>query len=82
MPRGVRGDRIIAAMAVLEHVKQMQLNHPRAGPWRPWLLSERERILAREKMTETAQHAKALSASLTGNRELLAKVRRFGFQKI
>jgi hypothetical protein len=33
-------------------------------------------------MTETAQHAKALSASLTGNRELLAKVRRFGFQKI
>lgn len=48
----------------------------------PWLLSEPERILARQKMAETAQHAKALTTSLPRNRELLAKVRQFGFQKI
>ena len=48
----------------------------------PWLLSDRDRTLAREKINETALHAKALAASLPGNRELLAKVRRFGLQKI
>ena len=48
----------------------------------PWLLSERDRNLAREKITETAQYAKTLKASLPSNRELLTKVRRFGLQKI
>jgi len=48
----------------------------------PWLLNERDRNLAREKMNETALHAKALAASLPGNRELLSKVRRYGFQKV
>jgi hypothetical protein len=47
-----------------------------------WLLNDRDRDLAREKMNETAQHAKALSTSLPGNRELLTKVRRYGFQKV
>jgi tryptophan 7-halogenase len=48
----------------------------------PWLLNERDRILAREKMNETAQYAKELTASLPGNRDLLSKVRRYGLQKI
>ena len=48
----------------------------------PWLLSERERTLAKEKIIETAHHAKALTASLPRNRELLTKVRKFGFQRI
>ena len=48
----------------------------------PWLLSERERMLAREKVTETVQYAKALTTSLPRNRELLSKVRKFGFQRI
>ena len=48
----------------------------------PWLLSERERILAKEKIKEAAQYAKVLTSTLPGNRELLSKVRRFGFQKI
>lgn len=48
----------------------------------PWLLSESGRILAREKINEAAQYARVLTGSLPGNRELLAKVRRFGFQKI
>jgi tryptophan halogenase len=48
----------------------------------PWLLSDRDRNLAREKMNETALHAKALSASLPSNRELLTKVRRYGLQKV
>jgi tryptophan halogenase len=48
----------------------------------PWLLNDRERNLAREKMSEVAQYAKALAASLPGNRDLLSKVRRYGLQKI
>jgi tryptophan 7-halogenase len=48
----------------------------------PWLLSDRDRTWAREKINETALHAKALAASLPSNRELLSKVRRFGLQKI
>jgi tryptophan halogenase len=48
----------------------------------PWLLNDSDRILAREKMNETAQYAKTLSASLPGNRDLLSKVRRYGLQKI
>jgi tryptophan 7-halogenase len=48
----------------------------------PWLLNDRDRIIAREKMSETAKHAKALASSLPGNRELLSKVRRYGLQKV
>ena len=48
----------------------------------PWLLNDRDRNLAREKMNETAQYAKVLTASLPGNRDLLSKVRRYGLQKI
>jgi len=48
----------------------------------PWLLNDHDRNLAREKMSETAQYAKLLTASLPGNRDLLSKVRRYGFQKI
>ena len=48
----------------------------------PWLLNEAERELAQVKMNETAQHAKALTAALPANRELLSKVRRYGLQKI
>jgi tryptophan halogenase len=48
----------------------------------PWLLNDRDRNLAREKMNETAGYAKALSASLPGNRDLLARIRRYGLQKI
>jgi hypothetical protein len=48
----------------------------------PWLLNDRDRNVAREKMNETAHYAKSLTASLPGNRELLSKVRRFGLQKI
>jgi hypothetical protein len=48
----------------------------------PWQLNDRDRNLAREKMGETAQHAKVLTASLPGNRDLLSKVRRYGLQKI
>ena len=47
-----------------------------------WLLNDRDRNSAREKMNETAQYAKSLAASLPGNRELLSKVRRYGLQKI
>jgi hypothetical protein len=47
-----------------------------------WLLNERDRSLAREKMRETAHYAKSLTASLPSNRELLSKVRRYGLQKI
>jgi flavin-dependent dehydrogenase len=46
------------------------------------LLNEPDRVLAAEKMNETARYAKNLSASLPANRELLAKVRRFGLQRI
>ena len=48
----------------------------------PWLLNDRDRNLAREKMNETAQYAKVLTASLPGNRDLLSKIRRYGLQKI
>jgi tryptophan 7-halogenase len=48
----------------------------------PWLLNDRDRALAREKMNEAAQYTKALAASLPGNRELLSKIRRYGLQKI
>jgi tryptophan 7-halogenase len=48
----------------------------------PWMLSEGERILAREKITQAADYAKLLTASLPSNRALLSKVRQFGFQKI
>jgi tryptophan halogenase len=48
----------------------------------PWLLNDHDRNLARAKMNETAQYAKALTASLPGNRDLLTKVRRYGLQKI
>jgi tryptophan halogenase len=48
----------------------------------PWLLNDHDRNLARGKMNETAQYAKALTASLPGNRDLLTKVRRYGLQKI
>lgn len=48
----------------------------------PWLLSDRDRNLAREKMNEAAQYAKTLAAGLPGNRDLLSKVRRYGLQKI
>jgi hypothetical protein len=47
-----------------------------------WLLNDRDRNLAREKMNEAAQYAKVLTAALPGNRDLLSKVRRYGFQKI
>jgi tryptophan 7-halogenase len=47
-----------------------------------WQLSEGERRIAVQKMGESAAYAKTLMASLPGNRELLAKVRRYGFQKI
>jgi len=47
-----------------------------------WLLNDRDRALVREKMNETANYAKALSASLPSNRQLLSKVRRYGLQKI
>jgi tryptophan halogenase len=47
-----------------------------------WLLNDRDRNLAREKMNETALHAKALAGSLPSNRELLSKVRKYGFQKV
>jgi hypothetical protein len=33
-------------------------------------------------MSETARHAKALAASLPGNRDLLTRIRRYGLQKI
>ena len=48
----------------------------------PWLLNDRDRKLATEKMNEAAQYARVLGASLPGNRELLSKVRRYGLQKI
>jgi tryptophan 7-halogenase len=48
----------------------------------PWLLNDRDRDFAREKMQETALHAKALARSLPSNRELLSKVRRYGLQKV
>jgi tryptophan halogenase len=47
-----------------------------------WLLSDHDRNLAREKMNETALHARTLAASLPTNRELLSKVRRYGLQKV
>jgi tryptophan 7-halogenase len=51
--------------------------HPAA-----WLLNDRDRDFAREKMNEMAQHARVLAGALPGNRELLSKVRQYGFQKV
>jgi tryptophan 7-halogenase len=48
----------------------------------PWLLNAGDRNLAREKISEAAQYSKALVATLPGNRDLLSKVQRYGFQKI
>lgn len=48
----------------------------------PWLLSDSDRSRAREAMSETTRHAKALGASLPGNRDLLTRIRRYGLQKI
>jgi tryptophan halogenase len=47
-----------------------------------WLLSERDRKLARDKMEESAKYGRALSTSLLRNRELLNRIRRYGLQKI
>ena len=47
-----------------------------------WLLNDRDRSLAREKMSEAARYAEALTGSLPRNRDLLSKVRRYGLQKI
>jgi hypothetical protein len=46
------------------------------------LLNERDRGIVEQMMAETKRHAAAVSAALTSNRDLLAKVRRFGLQKI
>jgi tryptophan halogenase len=46
------------------------------------LLSDHDRLRAQEAMQETSRRARGLLASLPANRELLAKVRRFGLQKI
>jgi tryptophan 7-halogenase len=46
------------------------------------LLNDRDRTLAREKMAESLQHAKALGKALPANRDLLDRIRRFGLQKI
>jgi flavin-dependent dehydrogenase len=48
----------------------------------PWLLNDRDRSLAQDKMNEMANYAKSLSASLPGNRDLLTRIRRYGLQKI
>jgi flavin-dependent dehydrogenase len=48
----------------------------------PWLLSDSDRNRAREAMSETARHAKALGASLPANRDLLTRIQRYGLQKI
>ena len=47
-----------------------------------WLLNERDRQRAREKMNETVQHARTLAASLPSNRDLLSKVSLYGLQKV
>jgi hypothetical protein len=48
----------------------------------PSLLNDQDRLLAREAMQETARHAQGLLSSLPHNRELLARIHRFGLQKI
>jgi tryptophan halogenase len=48
----------------------------------PWLLSDTGRKVAREKMDETARHARALAGVLPGNRDLLARIHRYGLQKV
>lgn len=48
----------------------------------PWLLNERDRILAQEKMSEARKYTRTLAASLPGNRALLSKVRAYGLQRI
>jgi tryptophan 7-halogenase len=47
-----------------------------------WLMNDFDRNLARDKMRETALYAKTLANSLPNNRDLLAKVRQYGLQKI
>ena len=48
----------------------------------PWLLNDTERTLALQAMSEAARQAQVLAAALPTNRDLLARVRRYGFQKI
>jgi hypothetical protein len=48
----------------------------------PWMLSDSDRNRAREAMSETVRHAKALGAALPGNRDLLTRIHRYGLQKI
>lgn len=49
----------------------------------PWQLNERDRARAREDIEHSGEYARRLGGgSLPGNRELLAKVRRYGLQKI
>jgi hypothetical protein len=48
----------------------------------PWLLSDSDRSRAREAMSETARHAKALGEALPANRDLLTRIQRYGLQKI
>jgi len=47
-----------------------------------WLLSDAARNVAREKIKETASHARSLAAALPTNRDLLSRIRRYGLQKI
>jgi hypothetical protein len=47
-----------------------------------WLLNDAERAAALESMAEAVKHGKALAAVLPANRDLLARVRRYGLQKI
>jgi tryptophan halogenase len=46
------------------------------------LLNEDDRKAAGVKISETARHAKTLSELLPNNRDLLARIRRYGLQKI
>lgn len=47
-----------------------------------WLLNDGERVAALESMNEAARQAKTLTAVLPTNRDLLARVRKYGLQKI
>jgi tryptophan 7-halogenase len=47
-----------------------------------WLMNDSDRNLARNKMGEAAQHGKTLANALPNNRDLLARVRQYGLQKI
>jgi len=48
----------------------------------PWLLNDADRNRAREKMAEAARHGESLRATLPTNRDLLARIRKYGLQKI